>query len=68
VALEEGDEIADRAVAVARMAERQLSVHLVAVAAPVARLRQVARPLEVADDVRCRPLGDADAGGDVPQA
>jgi FtsP/CotA-like multicopper oxidase with cupredoxin domain len=66
--LEEPDEVADRAVAVPRMAEGQLAVHLVAVAASVTRLRQVAGLLKVVDDVRRRSLGDADAGGDFSEA
>jgi hypothetical protein len=54
-------------VAVLGVPERQLFVHLVSVAAPVAALRQVAGLLEVVDDVGRRPLGDANGGRDVPE-
>src|SRR4051812_1964579 len=54
--------------AVLRMAERELPVHLVLVAASEAGLGQVAGLLELADDVPDRSLGDADGGGDVSQA
>ena len=47
--------------------ERQLSVYLVSVAAPVAALAQVAGVLEVVDDLGCGALSDADALGDVPK-
>jgi hypothetical protein len=43
-------------------------VHLVSVAAPVAALAQVARLLEVVDDLSCSSLGNTDGLGDVPQA
>jgi hypothetical protein len=54
-------------VAVLGMPERQLFVHLVAVAAPVAALAQVAGLLKVVDDLRRRALGNPDGLGDVPE-
>src|SRR5919204_4177418 len=65
--LEEADQIANGVVTVLGVPERQLFVHLVSVAAPVAPLRQVAGVLEVVDDLGRRPLGDADGGCDVPE-
>ncbi len=48
-------------------AERQLPVHLVAVAPPVAQARQVAVLLQLGDDPLRGALGDADVGGDVAE-
>ena len=64
---EKADEVADRTVAMPGVTKRQLAVDLVAVAASVAGLCQVARLLEVVDDVGGRPLGDADTDGDVSE-
>ena len=47
------------------MSERQPLVELVVVAAAVTRLRHVSRQLEVLEDLRRGPFGDADADGDV---
>lgn len=66
--LEEADQFADGVVAVVGMAKRKLAVNLVLVAATGARLREVAGLLRVIDDLRHRPLGDPDRGGDVPEA
>jgi hypothetical protein len=65
---EEADQFADRVVLVLGVAERELIVDRVAVAAPDARLRQVAVVLQVSDDLRGGSLGDPDGAGDVPQA
>ena len=53
--------------AVLGVPERQVLVHLVAVAAAVAALAQVAGLLKVVDDLRRGSLGDPDRVGDVPQ-
>jgi hypothetical protein len=65
--LEEADQFADGVVAVVGMAKRKLAMDLVLVAATGARLREVAGLLQVIDDLRHRPLGDPDRGGDVPE-
>jgi pimeloyl-ACP methyl ester carboxylesterase len=49
------------------MAERQFPVDFVVVAASVAGLRQVARLLEVVDDVRRRSFSNPHADGDVSE-
>ena len=49
------------------MAQRQLRVDFVLVAAPVAGLRQVSRLFEVFEDVRRRAFRDPDIGGDVSE-
>jgi hypothetical protein len=54
-------------VAVLRMAERELAVHLVLVAPPHARLGQIAGLLQIADDLPHGALGDADGVRDVAQ-
>ena len=64
---EEADQVADRVVAVLGVPERQVLVYFVAVAAAVAALSQVARLLEVVDDLRCGSLGDPDGLSDVPE-
>ena len=64
---QEADEITDRPVAVPGMAERQLPVNFVAVAASVASLRQVAGLFEVVDDMRRGSFGNPDADGDVSE-
>ena len=66
--MEEPDELADGVVAVLRVAERELLVHLVAVPAALPDLRQVARLLEVGDDLCRRPFRDTDGRCDVPQS
>jgi hypothetical protein len=48
------------------VAERQLLVHVVAVAASLSDFRQVAGLDEIVDDQSGRSLGDADDAGDVP--
>jgi hypothetical protein len=68
VSLEEADEVADGAMSVPRVAEWEFAVDVVVVAAAVALLGQVSGAFEVADDLRDRSLGDADALGDVTQA
>ena len=54
-------------VAVLGVSQRELLVHLVVVAAPVAALGQVAGLLQVADDLCCRSLGDSDRLRDVSE-
>jgi len=54
--------------AVLRMAKRQLSVDVVAIAASVPRPRQIAELLQVADDRGGCSFGDADRGGYVSHA
>jgi hypothetical protein len=53
---------------VLRMAKRKLVLNLIPVAAPVARLGQIASLLEVADNSRNRSLRHPDHGRDVPKA
>jgi hypothetical protein len=53
--------------AVLGVSERQLFVHLVAVSAAVAALAQIAGLLELADDPRCRSLGDSNRPSDVDE-
>jgi hypothetical protein len=48
-----------------RMAQRELAVHLVAVPASLARLREVAGPDEIVGDLRGGSLRDADDQRDV---
>ena len=50
-----------------RVAKRKLAVNLVSVVAPHARPGQVARLLEVLDDLRHGALCDRDGRGDVPK-
>jgi hypothetical protein len=66
--LEEVDEFADGVVSVLWVAERELAVDFVVVAASDARLAQVAGFFEVADDLPDGAFGDVDGGGDVSQA
>jgi hypothetical protein len=54
-------------VAVPGVPERQVLVHFVAVAASFTALAQVAGPLEVADDLGSRALGDSEGLRDVPE-
>jgi hypothetical protein len=63
--LEEADQFADGAVLVVGVAERELVMDLVLVAAPVAGLGHVAGLFELVDDVGRRAFGYADVGGDV---
>lgn len=49
------------------MAKGQVGMHLVVVSPTVPALCQVARLLEVLDDLRRTSFGDADARGDVPE-
>jgi hypothetical protein len=65
--LKEADQVADGAMAVLGVAERELRVDVVAVAAPVARGGQVAGLLEVLDDLGCGSFGDGDLEGDVAE-
>jgi hypothetical protein len=65
---EEPDQVADRVVAVPRVAKRKLVVHFVMVPASVTGLGQVAGLLEVIDDLGRRSFGDADGDGDVSEA
>jgi hypothetical protein len=67
-ALEEPDEFAGGVVAMERVAEREVAVDVVLVAASDAGLGQIAGVLELADDLRHRSFGDADGGGDVSHA
>jgi hypothetical protein len=60
VSLEEADEVADGAMSVSRVAEREFAVDVVVVAAAVALLGQVSGAFEVADDLRDRALGEPD--------
>jgi hypothetical protein len=66
--LQESDQFADGVVAVLWVAQRELAVDLVLVATSDAGLGQIAGLLELVDDLPDRSLGDADGGGDVPQA
>jgi hypothetical protein len=50
-----------------RVAERELAVDLVAIAAADPRFAQVAGVLEIADDLPGGPLGDPNGCGDVTQ-
>jgi hypothetical protein len=61
------DQIANGVVAVLGVAKRKLVMYLVAIPPSVARLRHVARFLELADDLRDGPLSDADRRGHVSQ-
>jgi hypothetical protein len=65
---EEPDQFADGVVAVLWVAEWQLFVYVVAVAASIAGLREVSGSDEVVDDLRHRPLRDTDIEGDIPEA
>ncbi len=64
----EAEQFADGVVAVLSVAERQLFVYVVAVAASVADLREVAGLDEIVDDLRGRSLGYADGAGDISEA
>lgn len=64
----EADELPHGVVAMLRMTERQLLVYEVAVAAPVAALRQIPGLFEVVDDLGRRSLGDPDGLCDVSEA
>jgi hypothetical protein len=64
---EEADQLTDGVMAVRGVAKRKLFVDLVAVAASVTDLRQITGLLEVADDLRCRSLGDSHRGRDVSE-
>lgn len=55
-------------VAVPRVAEWQLLVDLIMVAAAITALGQVAGTLEVGDDLSCRSLRDPDGLGDIAEA
>jgi hypothetical protein len=66
--LKKADQVASRAVAMMRVAKRKLAVDLVAVAASVASLGQVAGLLKVVDDLRRGSFSDPDADGDVSKA
>jgi len=66
--LEKAEQLADGVVAVLSVTKRQLFVDDVAVAAPVADLRQVASLDEVVDDLRGSALGYAHGAGDVSEA
>jgi hypothetical protein len=66
--LEESDQLSDSVVAVLRVAEGELAVDHVLVAASDAGLGQVAGLLQLAHDLPDRSFGDADGGGDVSQA
>jgi hypothetical protein len=65
--LKKSDQLADRTVAVMRVSEREVAVHLVAVAAAVAGLGQVAGLFQISHDLGCRAFGDADLQGDVAE-
>ena len=64
----EAEQFADGVVAVLSVAERQLFVYVVAVAASVADLREVAGLDEIVDDLRGRSLGYADDARDISEA
>ena len=64
---EEPDQLADRVVAVVRMAKRELLVDLISVATSVARLRQVAGFLQIVDDLSRSTFRDPDRGCDVSE-
>jgi hypothetical protein len=64
----EPEQFADGVVAMRSVAERQLFVYVVAVAASVADLREVAGLDEIVDDPRGRSLGYADDAGDISEA
>jgi hypothetical protein len=64
----EAEQFADGVVTVLSVAERQLFVDLVAVAASDADLREVAGFDEIVDDLRRRALGYADGAGDISEA
>jgi hypothetical protein len=66
--LKEAEQFADSVVAVPWVAERQLFVDDVAIAAAVADLRQVARLPQLADDLRCGSFCDPEGVGYVAQA
>ena len=63
--LEEADEFADSVMAVLRVAERELAMDLVLVAAPDASLGQITSLLKLVDDLPGRSFGDADGSRDV---
>ena len=65
--MKEGEQFPDRSVAVERIAEGQVAVHFVSVAASLARLREVAGRDEVVDDLGSRSLGQTNDHGDVSQ-
>jgi hypothetical protein len=64
---EEPEQVGDRAVLVLGMAERKLAVDLVPVAAPLARLCDVAGSYEIIDDLGSGAFRHADDEGDVSQ-
>lgn len=64
---EQADQRADGVVTMLWMAERQLFVHLVHVAASIAGLREVPGSHQIVDDLGHSSLGDADGAGDVSQ-
>ena len=66
--VEKTDELADSVVAVARMPQGKISMHLVTVTAPVTDLCEVARLFELSHDLGCRALGDPDLVGYVPKS
>jgi hypothetical protein len=65
--LQELDQIAHRVMAVLRMTKRKLIMHLISVAASLARSRQVPCLLEVAHDGRHGSFGDTDHVGNVTE-
>lgn len=65
--LEEADQVADGAVPVLGVAEGEVPVHLVPVAAAVAGSRDVAGLFEVVDDLGRGSFGNADLHGDVAE-
>ena len=64
---QERDQARDRAVALDRMAERDVLVQLVVRAATIALAREVATRLEVHDDAMSGSLGDPDEPRELPQ-